>query len=187
MFFAIINKLGLDFNKDEIHLVPAFDALLKDPDLGIKAFRFIVACYDYRSPYRGLPEAYRIKKCAEDIYKQKGKVHQLDSDKVRFAIEAYNDLQVDSDWQEYFAIEEKCTEIAKYIHETPLDPESIDSLDKAGKTLKTYNDIKRDLKEILFARVEKPEGNMNIRAGKKLSFAEEKFLPKELKDEQTRN
>lgn len=182
MFFEINDKLGLKFIEQEIRMVPEFAALLSDKELGIKAFDFIVKCYRYNSPYRALPEEQRIKLCAEAAFKQKGKVHALDSDKVARAIDVFNELQFDSDWEEYYAVETKCTEIAKFIKETPLAEEAMDMLDKAGRTLKTYNDIKRDLKEIVFTKVERAEDNMSIRAGKRLSFAEEKFLPEELRN-----
>jgi len=177
MFFSVVNKLGLDFTKDEIALVPQFNDLLKDKELGMKAFHFIVACYHYLSPYQNLGEEERIKKCAEDIFKQKGKVHALDSQKVKVAIDKFNELQFDSDWENYFALEKQCRDISKFLNETEFTAETMEYLEKSGRTLKVLSEMKNELKEIIFAKVQKPEENLRMRARKKLSFAEEKFLP----------
>ncbi len=177
MFFKVATNddLGIEFIRKEIMLHPAFAAIINDPSLGMQSFRFIVLCYNYLSPFRNLKEKDRMAKCTEQIYHKKF-VQELDCDKMRIAIDEYNELQFDSDFEEYYSIEESSTEIAQLIRDTEKTTENMEALEKMGKTLAIFNKLKSDLKEILFAKIKKPEDKMNMRAGKKLSFAERQFL-----------
>lgn len=157
-------------------LYPPFERLLADEHLGDTAFRFVSLVCDYRSPLRHYPQKDRLEKAIDILYGAAFDSRLLDTPVVREAMDAYDQLQRDADFNNYYALEEKCAEIARFFNETEVSAESIELLEKAGKTLKTLTDMKTTLKEIVFAKVEREDAITGVRAGKTLSFAEKKFI-----------
>ncbi len=174
MFFHVNTRLGVDFNLDFIGQVPQFEVLLQDKELGLLSFKWIVLVYDYMSPIRHMNEADRMAQATEMIYGKKF-MPELNSDKVKAAIDKYVELSYDSDFAEYYSIESACTQISQLIDETEKNMDNMESLQKAGATLKTLNALKTDLKDILFTKIQSKDDDMKIRSGKKLSYADKKF------------
>jgi hypothetical protein len=180
MFFDLVSKNnnGIRLNREAAMLHPAFERLLIDEHLGETAFRFVSLVCDYRSPLRHYPQQDRVSKAIDILYGATADAGMIDSVIVREAMDAYEEMQRDADFNNYYALEEKCAEIARFFNETEVSAESIELLEKAGKTLKTLTDMKSSLKEIVFAKVEREDAITGVRAGKMLSFAEKKFTVK---------
>lgn len=173
MFFSTSSKLGIKFTLNEIYLVPEFEAVMKTPQLGEKAFRFIVSCYSYLSPYRHIPEETRIQRCLAEIYASPPEA--ITGEIMQAAIHKFNDLQFDSDFEEFYASEEKCTEIAQMLRSIPAEPVNMEILQQAARALAEMNKLKRELKEILFSKIESPEEKVQAMGNKKTSFADRQF------------
>jgi hypothetical protein len=112
-----------------IALMPSMWCLYKDRKGGSKQVRWIVAMYDYKSPYRRLPEDERHSRVSYMIF-EKSKNPKFNSKLVKDAIEEYKKLQYDPLIDEYNAMCEKSYQMTKVYRSIKPTAETLEDLNK---------------------------------------------------------
>lgn len=141
-----IGKDGNVFlNDNSIALMPSMWKLYKDKNGGSKQVRWIVCMYDYKSPFRRLPEDERNNRVSYMIF-EKSKNPKIKDKLVKDAINEYIKLQFDPLIDEYNAMCEqsfKMTQMYKSIQPTQDNLEDLNKLqEQMGKAAKSRDAIK---------------------------------------------
>lgn len=142
-----IGKDGNVFLKDNsIALMPNMWNLYKDKKGGSNQVRWIVCVYDYKSPYRKLPEDERKNRVSYMVF-EKNKNPRENDILVKAAIEEYIKLQYDPLIDEYNAMCEqsyKMTRVYRAIEPTQDNLEDLNKMqEQMGKAAKSRDNIKQ--------------------------------------------
>lgn len=143
-----ISKDGNVFLTDNsIALMPKMWDVYKDKHMGSKMVKWIVSVYDYKSPYRRLPEEERIAKATYIIFGSKTS-SKIKSQKVKDAIDEYIKLQYDPLIDQYNAMCEqafKMTVVYKGIKPTAENLEDLNKLQEQMQKAATSRDKIKEL------------------------------------------
>lgn len=125
-----IGKDGNVFLQDHsIALMPKMWDVYKDKHLGSKMVRWIVMVYDYKSPYRRLPEQERIAKANLILLGSKSS-SKITSEKVIAAIDEYQKLQYDPLIDQYNAMGEQMFKMNVVYRGIEPNEKNIEDLNK---------------------------------------------------------
>lgn len=141
----VSNDGNVFLQDDSIALMPKMWAIYKDKNMGSNIVKWIVAIYDYKSPYRRLPLDERMSRVTYMIY-GKERNPQEKNKAVLEAIEEYVKLQYDPLIDEYNAMCEKSYEMTQVYRSIKPTQENIEDLSKLqtemGKAAKSRDIIK---------------------------------------------
>lgn len=132
MYNELINvsKDGNVFLQDDsIALMPSMWRLYKDKNGGSSQIRWIVAMYDYKSPYRRLPEEERHSRVSYTVFKSKTN-SKAGSKLVKDAIAEYIKLQYDPLIDEYNAMCEQSYKMTKVYRSMTPTKDNLEDLNK---------------------------------------------------------
>lgn len=143
-----VDKDGNVFLQDHsIALMPKMWNVYKDKHMGSNMVKWIVAIYDYKSPYRRLPLEERKSRVSYILF-DKNKNTKEDNPKVVEAIEEYVKLQYDPLIDEYNAMCEQSYNMTKVYREMTCTKENLEEMTKLqqeiGKAAKA-RDAHKDL------------------------------------------
>lgn len=137
---------GNVFLKDNsIALIPKMWAVYKHKHMGSKMVKYIVGVYDYKSPYRRLPEEERESRVAYSIY-SKDKAPRTSEKIFSEAVEEYLKLQYDPLIDQYNTMGEqmyKMNKVYKDMTPTEKNLEDMNKMqDQMGKAATARDKIK---------------------------------------------
>lgn len=143
-----VDKDGNVFMQDNsIALMPKLWEVYKDKHMGSNMVKWIVAVYDYKSPYRRLPIEERKSRVSYVIF-DKNKNTKEDNEKVVEAIDEYIKLQYDPLIDEYNAMCEQSYNMTKVYREMTCTAANLEEMTKLqqeiGKAAKS-RDAHKDL------------------------------------------
>lgn len=137
-----------------IALCPKLFEVYKHKRMGSDAVRWIVAVYDYKSPYRHLPLTERITEVTQKFYEKSD--HYITKDPLMIeAIEEYIKLQYNPLIDQYIAMREKMVEKTNVYRNMPVDEKNLESINdmeigmqKSAEALEKQKQlIKKDLED----------------------------------------
>jgi hypothetical protein len=130
---------------NSIALMPKMWEVYKDKYLGSSMVKYIVGVYDYKSPYRRLPEDERKSRVAYSIY-SKERATRVSDKIVEEAIEEYLKLQYDPLIDQYNTMGEqmyKMNRVYKEMTPTEKNLEDMNKMqDQMGKAALARDKIK---------------------------------------------
>jgi hypothetical protein len=132
---------------NSIALMPKMWDVYKDKNMGSNMVRWIVCMYDYKSPYRRLPEDERAAKVNYVVYGDK-KNTKSSHQKVLDAIDEYKKLQYDPLIDQYNAMCEqafKMTKVYRGIEPTETNLEDLNKLQEQMQKAATSRDKIKEL------------------------------------------
>jgi len=150
---------GNVFVKDNsIGLMPKLFAVYKDKHMGSNMVKYIVGVYDYKSPFRRLPEDERSARVSYSVY-SKDKPPKVSDTKVEEAIEEYLKLQYDPLIDQYNTMGEqmyKMNKVYKAMIPTEKNLEDMNKMqEQMGKAA-----IARDKIKDLILKDQQTESNI---------------------------
>jgi len=141
-----IDKTGNVLLQDNsIALVPAMWEVYKNKYMGSNMIRYIASMYDYRSPFRELPEDRRAKHVVKAVWKDKKATH-LNDPLVLKAIEEFKELQYDPDIEAYQVMTKKSHEINQVYNTLKI---TADNLEDANVIQKKMTEAAKSRIELL--------------------------------------
>lgn len=153
MLFELINvdKEGNVFLQDNsIALMPKMWAVYKDKYMGSNMVKWIVAMYDYKSPYRRLPEDERSNQVTFMIFEKESN-SKTNHEKVIEAIDEYQRLQYDPLIDQYNAMGEQMFKMSKVYKDIEPTKDNLEDLNKIqtemGKAALSRDKIKKLIME----------------------------------------
>ena len=179
--FGTLIDIDTDGNilmKDKgVALLPKLFKVYKSKYLGSKAVKWIVAMYDYKSPYRSLPIEQR-ETMINNLILEKENCTFKDKDEVKQAIEEYKKLNYDPDYEEYRAMVNKSAEAIKVFKELPVSTENLSVINdlqvEMGKAAKS----RRELKNAIIQEIESGNKIAGVGGDDDLSLFEQEEMLK---------
>jgi hypothetical protein len=149
-----IDTEGNILMKDKgVALLPTLFKVYKNKYLGSKAVKWIVAMYDYRSPYRGLPKEQR-ETMVNNMLLEKDKCTFKEKPLIIDAIKEYKSISYDPDYEEYRSMVDKSSEVIKVFKQLKVNSENISTINdlqvEMGKAAKS----RRELKNAIISEIE---------------------------------
>lgn len=173
-----INTDGNIFLHDKsIALLPCLWEVYKDKYLGSNMVKYIVAVYDYKSPYRKLPEDERKNRVAYMVY-GKDKATRESDKKVSLAVEEYLKQQYDPLVDQYMTMGEQMYKMNKVYKEIEPTAKNLDELNDIQKKMGISAES-RDKIKTLILKDQQTESNIKGTGTEDFSvFEEEQILGK---------
>jgi len=146
-----IGKDGNVFLEDKsIALMPAMWKVYKSKKGGSKQVRWIVCVYDYKSPYRRLPEDERKARVSQIIFgTDKLKNPQEKNVDVQDAIKEYVNLQYDPLIDQYNAMSEQAYKVTKEFRKITATKDNIDEINDMQKKMFTAAESREKIKQMI--------------------------------------
>ncbi len=151
-----------------IGLVPELFTLYKHKDYGSKAIKWIVSMYDYKSPYRNLPEKDRMESVTKDVFGKKSH-YILKKPIVLEAVEKYKKLQYDPLIEQFRVFDKKLVQFNEYIEAMPVTGDNATELQKVMIGIDKIMEAREKLRNLILTR---NEDENRIHGGGELSFIE---------------
>jgi len=130
---------------NSIALMPKMWEVYKDKYLGSNMVKYIVGMYDYKSPFRRLPEEERMSRVAYSIY-SKDKATRVSDKLVGEAVEEYLKLQYDPLIDQYNTMGEQMYKMNKVYKEMTPTEKNLEEMskmqDQMGKAAISRDKIK---------------------------------------------
>lgn len=158
-----------------IALLPKLWAVYKDKYLGSKAVKWIVAMYDYKSPYRSLPAGQR-ESIVNNLILEKETCSFKEKKKVVEAIAEYRNISYDADYEEYRAMVNKSAEAIKVFKEIKVDKDNLKMINDLQQEMGKSAKSRRDLKNAILADIESGNKMQGIGGDDDLSIFEQKEM-----------
>jgi len=173
-----IDKEGNAFLQDHsIALMPNMWKVYKHKRMGSKMVRWIVSMFDYKSPYRRVPQKERRREVTYNIF---GKAnHALCNDVlVLGAIKEYDRLQFDPLIHQYNAMIDKSYELTELYQGIEADEDNMSKITKMQKDMKEAAESREKIKELI---LKNQEDEIKIHGGtlNDMSFIEESLSRKD--------
>ncbi|MHA1690189.1 MAG: hypothetical protein ACTSU7_01000 [Candidatus Heimdallarchaeaceae archaeon] len=144
-----IDKSGnIMLQDNSIVLLPKMFEVYKHKHMGSPMIRFIVSMYDYKSPYRNLPEERRLDRVKYNIWKDKPS-GLIKHDLVKEASEEYMNLQYDPDIEAYKVMMEKAHEINKVLKGMKITEDNIEDVNILQEKMAKASKSRQDMLEII--------------------------------------
>jgi len=158
-----------------VAMLPRMWKVYKDKYLGSKAIKWIVAMYDYKSPYRSLPKDER-ETIVNNLILEKENCPFKDKEKIVDAIKEYKAINYDADYEEYRAMVDKSAEAIKVFKEMKVTKDNLKLINdlqvEMGKSAKS----RRDLKNAILADIESGNKMQGMGGDDDLSWFEQKEM-----------
>jgi hypothetical protein len=160
-----------------IALLPCLWEVYKDKYLGTNMVKYIVCVYDYKSPYRKLPEEERRNRSAYMIYGKDKALHENDK-KVELAIEEYLKQQYDPLVDQYRTMGEQMYKMNKVYKAMVPTEKNLEDMNKMQEQMGKAA-IARDKIKDLILKDQQTETNIKGTGTEDFSvFEEEQILSK---------
>jgi hypothetical protein len=167
-----ISKDGNVFLQDNsIALMPCMWKLYKDKKGGSKQVKWIVSVYDYKSPFRRLPEEERKSRVSYMIF-DKTKNPKENDELVRDAVEEYVKLQYDPLIDEYNAMCEQSYRMTKVYRSIQPTADNLEDLNKMQEQMGKAA-ISRDKIKALILKDQESEAKISGTGSEDFSLFEE--------------
>lgn len=167
-----IKNDGNVFLQDEsIALMPKMWAVYKDKRMGSDMCKWIVAMYDYKSPYRRLPQRERKREVTYNIF-GKTKHAKCEEQIVKDAIREYDKLQFDPLIHQYNAMMEMAFQTTEVFLSIEPDEKNLSKINKMQKEMKEAAESREKMKELILKNQES-EVKMHGGSLNDLSFLED--------------
>lgn len=176
MLFGTIIDISKDgnvlLNKKFIHLVPEFQDVYNDKNLGGTMIKWIVCVYDKMSPFRHLPIEVRKEDMTEKFFgtKEHSRCHHP---KVQKAIDLYNYVQYDPLQDQYDALVQKNKEKIKIFNLIEVTDKNLMEMNNIEEKMLKSGEKLRKLKDDLKLQ---DEENQMMGSDAELSFIEERLI-----------
>lgn len=159
--------------KDYIHLVPEFNEVYKDKNLGGTMIKWIINVYDHKSPFRHLPLEVRKEDMAEKFFGKK-KYSRCNHPKVKKAVELYEYCQYNPLRHEYDSLVNKHAEKIEVYNKIEVTDKNLKGLSEIEAKMMASGQELEKLKKRLVADEEENKMMGNDTAN--LSFIEERLI-----------
>ena len=167
-----IGKDGNVFLKDNsIALMPCMWRLYKDKNGGSKQVRWIVSMYDYKSPFRRLPEDERSNRVSYVEF-EKASNPKAGTKLVKDAIEEYRKLQYDPLIDEYNAMCEQSYKMTQVYRSMTPTKDNLEDLNKMQEQMGKAA-IARDKIKALILKDQESEAKISGTGSEDFSLFEE--------------
>jgi hypothetical protein len=167
-----IDKDGNAFLLDHsIALMPKMWEVYKHKRMGSKMVRWIVAMFDYKSPYRRVPQKERKREITYNIFNKA--THALCDDAlVHAAIKEYDRLQFDPLIHQYNAMIDMAYETTILYQQMEVDEKNMSKITKMQKEMKEAAESREKIKELI---LKNQEDEVKVHGGSlnDLSFIEQ--------------
>jgi len=168
MLFKVEKNGNVMFQDQTVGLVPEFFALYKHKEYGSKGVKWVVNMYDYKSPYRNLPEKERTKVVTKDIFGKQSH-YILKKPIVLEAVEKYKKLQYDPLIEQFRVFDKKLSQFNEYIEAMPVTGDNATELQKVMIGIDKIMEAREKLRKLILTRSEEDD---RIHGGGELSFIE---------------
>jgi len=175
MFGTIIdiNPSGdILLDKKFIHLIPEFQAVYKDPNLGGTMIKWIICVYDYNGPLRHLPFDVRKEDATLKFFGKKN-YSRCTNEKVLKAVELYKYVQYDPIRDQYEALVQKNKEKIRVFELIEVTDANLNEMNVIEEKMLKSGEKLRALKKELDSHEEEKK---MMGEGAELSFIEERLI-----------
>jgi hypothetical protein len=138
---------------DSIALMPKLWAVYKHKRLGSKMVKWIVSMFDYKSPYRRLPQKERRREVTYNIFGRTSYAN-CDLKEVKEAIREYDKLQFDPLIHQYNAMMEMAYDITEAFRAIEPDEKNLSKINKMQKEMKEAAESREKIKELILKNQE---------------------------------
>lgn len=144
-----IDKDGNAFMQDHtIALMPKLWAVYKHKRMGSKMVRYIISMYDYKSPYRRLPQEARNKEVTYNVFGSHSNSF-IDNDIVKEAILEYDRLQFDPDIDQYNAMVEMAGKVTIAFNAMKPTVANVSDINKMSKEMFSAAEAREKMKKLI--------------------------------------
>lgn len=154
-----------------VALLPCMFEVYKDKHLGSKAVKWIVAMYDYSSPYRSLPKEDR-ENTVNYVILDKENCSFKNKEKVKKAIEEYKKVSYDADFEEYRAMVDKSAEAIKVFRDMKVTKDNLKLVNDLQVEMGKSAESRRKLKKAIIDEMESGNKMAGIDSDDDLSLFE---------------
>jgi len=170
-----IDTDGNVFLKDNsIALMPKMWELYKHKQFGSKMIKYIVGMYDYKSPFRRLPEDERMSRVAYSIY-GKDRATRVSEKIVLEAIEEYLKLQYDPLVDQYNTMGEQMYKMNKVYKSIEPTAKNLDELNDIQKKMGVSAESREKIKALIL-KDQQSETTIKGTGSEDFSLFEEQLL-----------
>jgi len=177
MLFGTIIDISSDgnvlLNKKYIHLIPEFNDVFNDKNLGGPMIKWIINVYDYNSPFKHLPLDVRKEDMTEMIFGKK-KYSRCNHPKVKKAVELYKYVQYNPLREQYDSLVNKNKQKLEIFDLIEVTEKNIQELNNVESKMMASGEKLEALKKRL--KVEEEENKMMGTGDSELSFIEERLI-----------
>ena len=158
-----------------VALLPKLFKVYKDKYLGSNAVKWIVAMYDYKSPYRALPSGQR-ESVINSVLLDKENCPFKNKDIVKEAIEEYRKLNYDADFEEYRSMVDKSADTIKIFKEMKVTKETLSEVNKAQEDMAKAAKSRRDMRDAIKKDIESGNKIAGLNGDDDLSLFEQEEM-----------